>query len=715
MQSFTRWVLTHRRLVVAAWVLLTLGGMATAGAASRALSQDYSVPGREGWQTNRVIAHTFHTGGNSPPLLVVVTLPHGTPFSSQRVRRGLQAVQSRIHTVAPAARVASFASTGSRAFVSADGRTTFVVAYPPPDAHSFGQSPKVARAVSRALAGVTVAGARVRVTGLDALQNSTGQSSGPGVLAESMIGGIGALVVLVFVFASLQALLPILVAVASIMTTFLAVWALTKATEVSVLVEFIIALVGLGVAIDYSLLVVVRWREERTRHDREQAVVRAMEHAGRSVVFSGTTVAVALLALVALPVPFLRSVGIAGLLIPLVSVLATITLLPIVLSRWGDRLEWPHRRTESRPSVAWMAIARAVVRRRGTAAVLASAVLVALVVAATGMRLGASSGNPNAITHSGAARSGLLELERSGIGAGALTPVEVLAPRADSARLSTALARVPGVQGAVAPTGAAWHYGALALIDALPVDTDSSAPGRATLRDLRGVAHHLSDGGDQVRVGGIMAQNQDFISAVYGGFPLMVALIATITFVLLARAFRSVLLPLKAVVLNMISVAAAWGVVTLVWQDGIGSDAIWGIPASHSIPSWMPIMIFAFLFGLSMDYEVFIVSRIREEYDRTGSTPRAVVGGVGRTGRLVTSAALILFLTFVAMASGPQTELKMLATGLAAGIVIDATLIRAVLVPALVSLLDGWNWWLPPSAARVLRVAASRPGIQRAP
>jgi RND superfamily putative drug exporter len=213
--------------------------------------------------------------------------------------------------------------------------------------------------------------------------------------------------------------------------------------------------------------------------------------------------------------------------------------------------------------------------------------------------------------------------------------------------------------------------------------------------------------GADVRLGGLAAQNADFISAVYGNFPLMIALIAIITFVLLARAFRSLLLPLKAVILNVISVGAAWGVLDLVWQRGHGSQQIWGIAATGSITAWIPLMVFAFLFGLSMDYEVFILARMREEYDATGSTQAAVVRGIGRTGRLVTSAALILFLAFTSLASGPETEVKVLATGLAAGILLDATIIRALLVPAVISLFGRWNWWLPPMPARLLRVEPS--------
>jgi RND superfamily putative drug exporter len=212
--------------------------------------------------------------------------------------------------------------------------------------------------------------------------------------------------------------------------------------------------------------------------------------------------------------------------------------------------------------------------------------------------------------------------------------------------------------------------------------------------------------GDVV-IGGDAAQGADFLDAVYNNFPLMLALISILTFLLLARAFRSLILPLKAVLLNLLSVAAAWGLIVLVWQKGFGSDELFGIEATHAINVEMPIFIFAFLFGVSMDYQVFIISRMREAYDRTRSTETAVVEGIGRTGRLVTSAALILGLAFVAFGAQPGTEVKIFATALGGGILLDATIIRGILAPALVALLGRWNWWLPGWAARILRVQPS--------
>jgi ABC-2 type transport system ATP-binding protein len=330
-------------------------------------------------------------------------------------------------------------------------------------------------------------------------------------------------------------------------------------------------------------------------------------------------------------------------------------------------------------------------------------VLAALVVAASSLQLGIS--DVNTIAKQGEAKRGLVALERSGIGAGVLLPNEVLVRGPTSPeRVAQALAAVQGVHGAVAPDSPQWRRQGVAVVDAFTSADASTSAARSTLDRVRNAAHAVSP---SVQVGGLPAQNKNFIEAVYGNFPLMIALIALITFVLLARAFRSLLLPLKAVILNVISVGAAWGVLELVWQNGHGSNLIWGIAATGSITSWIPLMVFAFLFGLSMDYEVFILARMREEYDATGSTDTAVIRGIGRTGRLVTSAALILFLAFVSLASGPETEIKVLATGLAAGILLDATVIRALLVPAVVSLFGSWNWWLPQMPARLLRVEPS--------
>lgn len=704
MQQLTRRVLRHKRAVAISWIVLTVVGMAAAGPASEALDQRFSVPDREGWETSQEILNTFGNGGETVPLVPVVKLPEGTTVSSPGIRSELRRVEQVTQEAIPGSRVAGFGSTGDRAFASEDGSTAFVYSFAPRSDDPFGANVDAQRELRDALDGVTVGGAPVQLTGYDALFDSSGEGDdGPGLLLEAVIGGVGALFVLVFVFGSALALVPLAMAICSILVSFLLLWGLTAITEVSPIVQFLVALIGLGISIDYALIIVVRWREEREKGlEGDEAVAAAMATAGRAVVFSGTTVAVGLLALIALPLPFLRSMGYGGLLIPLVATLVAVTLLPVILATIGPRLDRRRIRRRDRSEHFWQRWSEAVVRRRGFAALAAVAILGVLLVAATDLHLG--NADPDTIAKAGAAKDGLNALEESGIGTGAIAPVETIVPDGEAAAVVSAQAGVEGVHGAVAPAAPDWHRDGNALVATVPNAGDESQAGRDTVQGVIDASHAASP---DARVGGSGPLNADFIDAVYGSFPLMIALISILTFLLLARAFRSLLLPAKAVVLNVLSVGAAWGVMTLVWQQGHGSDEIWGIAATGSIASWIPLMVFAFLYGLSMDYEVFILARMREEYDKTKDTDEAVVFGLARTGRLVTSAALILFLAFAALASGPETDVKILATGLAAGILIDATVIRALLVPAVVSMFGRWNWWLPHPAARLLRVKPS--------
>jgi RND superfamily putative drug exporter len=709
MTAVTRFVLAHKRLVLASWLLVTIAAFAAIQPAGRALSQQFSVPGSEGFETNKALGAIYGNGGDVAPIVPVVKLANGRTVDSPGVTRQLDAALAKVEVALPHARTASYASTGDRAFVSADGRTTFALVYIPAKG---GVDPGQveARTAQAALQGVTVGGAAVEVTGLDALRAAAGESegSGTGVLLGTLVAALGALLVLIFVFRSFMAFVPLLMAFVAIPTTFLLVWPLASVTDVSVIVQFLVALIGLGIAIDYALLVVVRWREERERPgaSNDAAVRTAMAHAGSSVVFSGTTVAISLLALVALPVPFLRSIGIAGLLIALVSVSVAVTLLPVLLATVGPRLDWPRNRRGAGASPSWSAWARLVVRHRWAAAVASLAVLAVLVAAASSIQLG----NPQAdsLANAGPARAGLEKLEDSGIGTGPLSPFDALVRSGDAGAVAKALAGIDGVRSAAAP--ADWRRGETSLVTVIPTEDGNSAAGRATLDRI----HAATLPGD-VTIGGEAALSADFLDTVYGSFPLLLALISLLTFVLLARAFRSLILPLKAVLLNLVSVVAAWGLIVLVFQKGVGSGAIWGIEATQAINVEMPIVIFAFLFGISMDYQVFIISRMREAYDRTHSTETAVVEGIGRTGRLVTSAALILGLAFAAFSATPGTEAKIFATALGGGILIDATIVRGILAPALVAILGRWNWWLPDWAARVLRVAPSSAQPDAAP
>src|SRR5947207_2072958 len=360
------------------------------------MDQKFSVPGKEGWETNVAITQHFHgTGGDTAPIVPVVTLPQGETVDSPGVDAQLAKVDKELHKALPGARIASFASTGNRAFVSKDGRTTFAIVYPQPDPNSaFGENIDAAKDARSAMTGVTVGGAPVHVSGFDALQNESGGDSGTGVLLESVLGGGGALIVLAFVFASLLALLPLAMAIVSIMTTF----------------------------------------------------------------------------------------------------------LPVMLSKFGHKLDWPHKRTDDRASRAWTRWAELVVRHRVIAASVAVAILAALIIAATGLTLGDSS--PDTIAKQGDAKEGLVALEDSGIGSGTILPTEILTNGTNPNKVAADVRAVPGVHGAVAPGGPEWQNNGVSEVLAFPVADDSTATGRTTLDHMRNAAHSA---GPDVRVGGLPA------------------------------------------------------------------------------------------------------------------------------------------------------------------------------------------------------------------
>lgn len=688
----TEWCLGHARRVVVAWLLLGVAGLATVGLTSSRLSPTFDLPGQPAFVANQHITSLFHSGGDTEPLVAVVTVPAG--HSVDAATDQLSSLSQVIRSATPVERLVSYATDRDRSLVSEDRRTTFMLVYPRLDVASNPYG-KALSALQRALSHETVDGAPVHLTGQTILASGGNSSGGNSILVETLLAAVAAITVLAFVFGSLLALLPLGIAFLAIPTTFLAILAFTTVTTMSTLDENIVALIGLGIGIDYALLIVTRWREERSGGaDNRAAVLQAATTAGESVLFSGTTVTVSLAALVLTPVPFLRSFGIAGALIALISVAIALTLLPVVLDRVGPRLEWPRRRPAKVRSRLWEGLARLVVRRRWPAAILAIGAVLLLAGPVVHIHLGEPSASSVATTAPTAARLGVQQLQSSNIGSGALRPTEVLAPA--GADLS-ALGQLPGAELAAASVPRSGY---------LVTDVWSAADASSgSAKHLRARIEDTLRGRSGVQIGGAAAQDDNEIHALYGPNALVViAAVVIATFLLLARALRSVWLPVKALVLNFISLAAAYGVLTFIWQEGHGSSAIFSSPATGSVTIWVPLAVFALLFGLSMDYEVFILTRIREEYLRAGDTRVAVIEGISRTGRLVTSGALILFFAFVALGGVPVTDVKVLSTGLAAGIIIDATIIRGILAPALVALLDRANWWLPRSLGRVLRL-----------
>jgi RND superfamily putative drug exporter len=703
-------MLRHRLWVGVAWLIIAAAGAATASTTVGKLSYDFSLPGQPAYLNNVEIAQRFGgTGGQDDPLLLVLRPAEGSSTVSEQARQQFAATIGQLGGALPGTRTVT--SRDATALAAPDGSVELAVIYPPtvpgPDPYA-----KAVPVLEQLAARASISDGRIELTGFTLLAEGSadGSGSGSGVLVDVIVGGAGALLVLVLVFGSLLAGVPLLVAAVSILGTFLCLLGLASLTDVSFVVQFLVALIGLGVAIDYSLLIVMRWREERAGGaDNDTAVRTAMATAGRSVVFSGVTVAVSLAALVVVPLPFLRSIGLGGLLIPLLSVAAATTLVPALLSAVGPRLQWPRKQFRSPTSRVWGRIAGWVVRRRWVVIVATLAALVGLASPIVGLALG----SPQVGALAGGAGPGATAavVIDAGIAPGVFRPTEVIVPAVDSGAAQKRLRGLNGVAGTAAPAGEGWRAGSEQLLQVWSADDPATDRGRTTLQTIR-------DAGIG-RVGGTPSEDADFIKAVYGDALWIALAVIVVSFILLARALRSFWLPIKALVLNAISLAAAYGVTVLIWQHGVGTQLLFGTDASGAVTTWVPIAAFSFLFGLSMDYEVFILSRMRESYDQHRDTRRAVVEGIANTGRLVTSAALILFLSFVALSTVPSVDVKILATTLALGIAIDAIIVRGLLAPALVAVLGEANWTLPRPLARVLRIRQHPfvpPGVrERAP
>ena len=690
-------IVRRRWLVIGIWVFLTVFGVFATGKVADRWYTATAIPGQPAYEASQRSLHALGIGDRTP--IVVVVHTNGDATKSAPVEQAMQ----RAAATVPGAFTSSFFTTGSSIYVSHDRQTAFQMLYPPgPEGVTVLSGANDIRAA--AAAGLPP-GTTVNVTGRLALDEATKNSSGGGasVLLEVLIGGIGALVILLFVFGTLPAVLaPLGIAIAAILNTFTLVWGLTYLTHVSIIVQFLIGLVGLGLAIDYALVIIFRFRDElREGKDVEVALVETMTHAGRSVIVSGSTVAIGLLALVALPLPLIRSMGIGGMLIPAVSVFASITLLPAILSVLGERINkvrvMPRRFLDHGHAEdgAWGRWARFVLRR--PAAVAGVGIVLVVTLAGIGTQLTASETQLKNFPGTGTAIAGRQMLADAGISPGVMKPLNVLVEHGgDAEQIAAKMRAIKGVVGAAAP--ASWKVGDTSLVEAFPA-IDGAAPGIQAIVERSKTALKGTDG----TLTGVTAVGRDFLHALFGTFPYVIGLVLLLTLVLLTRAFRSVVLAVKAVVLNLFSLGAAFGIVVFIFQQGHGSS-LWNVGATGAITAYVPLMIFAFLFGLSMDYEVFMLSRMREAYDETGSTDRAIELGLARTGKLVTSGALILMFAFLVLSSSPGFEIKSLAVGIAAGIIFDATVIRALLVPALMKLFGEANWWMPDWTRAVLRL-----------
>jgi uncharacterized membrane protein YdfJ with MMPL/SSD domain len=525
---------------------------------------------------------------------------------------------------------------------------------------------------------------------------------------ELQFGLPAALVVLLLVFGTVVAgLVPLLIALPSIIVALSFVAILGHAFSLSIFVVNMLTGMGLALGIDYALFVVSRFREERSRgREKLEAISASAMTANRAVLFSGTTFVIAMFGMLIVPSSIMRSLAVGAILVGIVSVVASATLLPALLGLLGDRVDQLRIPLVGRRSVeaanpdgrVWGAIVRAVLRRPTLAAGLSVAVLLALASPIFGLHIGTSG--PTLLPSRFEAHQGFVALHRDFPGATA-DPVEIVLakgarqPAAEQAlaRLRTTLASDPRFgPGRIDPSS----EGSVAVLS-VPVRGDPSGDAAVSaVRQLRSetvpTAFEKTDA--EVLVGGTTSENVDYFSSVIGPAPWVIAFVLGLTLVFLTVVFRSLVVAATAVVLNLLSVGAAYGLLVLVFQHGFGSGLL-GFHHVDTIEAWVPLFLFSVLFGLSMDYQVFLLSRIRERYDETRDTTSAVTFGVASTARIITGAALIIVAVFAGFAAGELVMFQQMGFGVAAALLIDATIIRSVLLPATMHLLGRWNWYLP--------------------
>jgi putative drug exporter of the RND superfamily len=708
--------------IVGAWLVVILVGFWASGRLSSLQSNVFTVPGTDSEHVRSVLQR--HFGDRSDGAFTVVFRVPDTADPATRAR--LQRVVDRAARAIP---------TGQGTGLEVAGRHVLY--------GNVISTLNLAKAKQRTDDLVAAVGAppgvQAYVTGAPAIQHDLDPIFNSDLRQGESIALPVAIAVLLLVFGlSWAVTIPLLFAASTVMGTLSLVYVIANFMTTPTYVTNLVFLIGIGIAIDYSLLIVYRFREELAHGgDVRPAVVRTMQTAGRAVIFSGATVAIGLALLIFMPLPFVRAIGIGGFLLPVVSILAAATLQPALLSLYGrrgtrrvhvavflrQRLGLPVRAADANPDDVehrfWARMARSIMHRKWRYLIAAVAVLVAFAIPLAWIQLtpGATAGIPQ----DPQSVRGLNVLEDA-LGPGAVAPAQVLVDAGSAGR-----ARDPSVQTAIGrlvaearadPEVAAVYYapggrfldrtGRYAQVIVATRHEYGSEEAQAFAGRLRHslIARAVFPAAVDVRAGGSSPQGVDFLHVAYGAFPWLVLAVLLLTYLLLLRAFRSLLLPLKAVILNLLSVAAAYGALVVVFRFGVGNDLL-GLYEFPQIEGWIPIFLFAMLFGLSMDYEVFLVSRMREEWDATHDNARAVELGLERTGRIITAAAAIMVAAFCGFLAGSIVGLQEFGAGLAVAILLDATVVRAMMVPALMAVMGRYNWWLPARVARVVRVQPS--------
>jgi putative drug exporter of the RND superfamily len=683
----------HRRAVITVWLLVAFGAAPFAMTLTGALSgAGWEAQGSTAQQVRDELRRDFPQLGAEDPVVVYHQV---TPVASDR--GGLAALVAELERAPYTKAVADpLALPASAGLISRDGRTAIV-----PVAQVVqhdADRPVAAGRLGEYVDELALApGATAKVTGEWPVWSDFNAINAEALHKAELLSGVPSLILLFFAFGSaIAAGLPLVLALAGIAVGFALLHVLGWATPMSVWSMNFSMMIGLAVGIDYSLFIVSRYREERVEgKDALAAIENTMSTAGKAVFLSALTVVMALSAVFLVPVMVFRSMALGMILSVVAVAVASLTLLPAILVALGDRVLVKHGHTDADIDAEsrWARWTGTALRRPGTTLALGLVVLGAFIAPALGMHLGMPGARVVETGHT--SRDGY-DMLTAAFGPGAAAPAFITTPAADAATVTRVASQVPGVVDArLATEPAAFGRVVVRVTGSTPVDS----PATATMVDeLRG---RLSSAVPDARVGGPAAQNRDLTAVLTGRAPYAIGLILVVAFALLLVVFRSLVVALTSILMNVLTVGAAFGFATIVFQHGFGTGLL-GIHHQPFVDAWAPLFFFALLFGLSMDYQLFLLAAIRERYEATGDTKRAIAEGIARTGRPITNAALIMIAVFIAFGiTGPipPTELGLT---LAVAVLLDATVVRVLLVPATMALIGERNWYLPRWLDRVL-------------
>jgi uncharacterized membrane protein YdfJ with MMPL/SSD domain len=664
-------------------------------------------------ESSRAHSRTSAELGNQDINLLVLYSDQDTTVDQPAFRDPVEATVARIRRNPEVASVVSWYDTRSPGLVSADRHATYAAIQ-----LTATDEDEMVDAYERLRPTLDAPGVQTQVGGLVAFLQQTNERTTEDIARAETLSMPVLLVLLILIFGGLvAAVTPLVIGGLAILGAFVAIRALTGLTDVSIFAINIITLIGLGMAIDYSLFVVSRFREELANgRSTADAVEWTMATAGRTVAVSGLTIALALASLLIFPQVFLRSMGLGGMAAVLVGMLASLTILPALLGVLGPRINalrvpvpWGRRRARrpDAPDGAWARLARSVMRRPVLYLVGVLAVLAVLTAPFLRIQFG---GFDERVLPAGTQSRVVTERIAGEFPGGSVAPIDVLvsgAPAARAEEFAGQIRRLPGITGAQITA----NRGTSSLISVSYTGEPTGDVAHDAVRDIRELP---PPAGAETFVSGRSAADVDLLDSLRTLLPWMAVLMAAATMVLLFLAFGSVVLPVKAVLMNVVSIGASFGVVVWAFQEGHLADAL-GFTATGFIEPTNPILMLALLFGLATDYEVFLLSRVREEWDRTGDNTAAVATGLQHTGRIITSAALLLIVVVAGFATGGMAFIKLIGIGMIVAILVDATLVRALLVPATMRLIGRWNWWAPGPLAKVYRRYGIREAASPAP